>query len=44
MVVIEFPTVEKANDWWNSEMYSKAKVIRQRTAKTKMIIVEGIIT
>lgn len=42
MVVIEFPTVEQANEWWNSEIYSKAKVIRQRTAKTKMIIVEGV--
>jgi uncharacterized protein (DUF1330 family) len=42
MVIIEFPSVERANEWWNSEMYSKAKLIRQKTANTKMIIVEGI--
>ena len=42
IVVLEFPTVEQANIWWNSEIYSNAKVIRQRAAKTKMIIVEGI--
>jgi len=42
IVVLEFPSVEQANIWWNSEIYSKAKVIRQRAAKTKMIIVEGI--
>jgi uncharacterized protein (DUF1330 family) len=42
IVVLEFPTVERAKEWWNSEIYSKAKVIRQRAAKTKMIIVEGI--
>jgi uncharacterized protein (DUF1330 family) len=42
IVIIEFPTAERAKEWWHSEMYSKAKVIRQRAAKTKMIIVEGI--
>jgi uncharacterized protein (DUF1330 family) len=41
IVVLEFPTVERANEWWNSELYTKAKVIRQEAAKTKMIIVEG---
>jgi uncharacterized protein (DUF1330 family) len=42
MVVLEFPTVERANEWWNSEIYSKPKRIRQGAAKTKMIIVEGV--
>lgn len=42
IVVLEFPTVQRANEWWNSELYSRAKVIRQRAAKTKMIIVEGV--
>jgi uncharacterized protein (DUF1330 family) len=41
IVVLEFPTVERAREWWNSDIYSKAKVIRQRSAKTKMIIVKG---
>ena len=41
IVILEFPSVEKAKEWWNSEMYTKAKVIRQRTAKTKMIVIEG---
>ena len=42
VVVLEFPTIEQANIWLNSEIYTNAKVIRQRAAKTKMIIVEGI--
>jgi uncharacterized protein (DUF1330 family) len=42
IVVLEFPSIERANEWWNSEWYSKAKEIRQRAAKTKMIIVEGV--
>lgn len=41
IVVLEFPTVKRAQEWWDSEMYSKAKSIRQRTATTNMIIVEG---
>jgi uncharacterized protein (DUF1330 family) len=41
IVVLEFPTVELAKEWWNSEMYSEAKSIRQRAATTKMIVVQG---
>lgn len=41
IVVLEFPSVESATSWWNSELYSKAKVIRQRAAKTNMIVVQG---
>lgn len=41
IVVLQFPTVERAKEWWNSDIYSKAKEIRHRAAKTKMIIVEG---
>jgi uncharacterized protein (DUF1330 family) len=42
IVVVEFPSVERAREWWNSEPYSKARAIRQRSAETKMIIVEGV--
>jgi len=41
MVLLEFPTVERAKEWWNSPEYSKAKAIRQRAADTKMIVLEG---
>jgi uncharacterized protein (DUF1330 family) len=41
MVVLEFATVARAKEWWNSPEYSKAKAIRQRTASTNMIVVEG---
>ncbi len=42
IVVLEFPSVERANEWWHSEIYTEAKNIRQRAAETKMIIVEGV--
>ena len=42
MVVLEFPTLERALQWWNSDEYAPAKSLRQRTADTNMIVVEGI--
>jgi len=41
MVVLEFPTFERANQWWCSAEYAPAKAIRQRTAHSNMIVVEG---
>ena len=42
IVIIEFPSVEKAKQWWNSEEYAPAKALRQANAETKMIVVEGL--
>ena len=41
MVVIEFDTVERARAWWGSEEYAEAKALRQATADTEMIVIEG---
>jgi uncharacterized protein (DUF1330 family) len=41
IVLVEFPSVEKAKAWWSSEGYAPAKALRQATAETKMILVEG---
>lgn len=41
MVVLEFPSVEKAKAWWASEEYAPAKAIRQSAATTKMLVVDG---
>ena len=40
-VILEFPTAARAKQWWNSSEYAPAKNIRQRSAITKMILVEG---
>ncbi len=42
IVVLEFPNVERAKAWWNSEEYAPAKALRQRTAHTKMILIPGL--
>ena len=41
LVILEFPSVARAKEWWSSEGYSKAKAIRQGAATTKMLVVEG---
>ena len=41
IVVLEFKDVETAKKWWASDEYAPAKAIRQKAAKTKMLLVEG---
>ena len=41
IVVLEFPSVQQAKAWWSSAGYAPAKAIRQSSADTKMILVEG---
>ena len=41
-VMVEFPSAEQAKAWWASEEYAEAKALRQATARTQMIVVEGV--
>jgi uncharacterized protein (DUF1330 family) len=42
LVVLEFPTAERARAWWDSPEYAPAKAIRQRSADTEMLLIEGV--
>jgi len=42
VVVLEFPSAEKAWEWWQSDDYAPAKALRQETATSRMILVEGL--
>ena len=42
VVVLEFPTVEDAKAWYNSDEYQAAVPFRQKAADYEMFIVEGI--
>jgi uncharacterized protein (DUF1330 family) len=42
IVVLEFESVAKAKAWWSSAEYERAKALRQRSATTRMIVVEGV--
>jgi uncharacterized protein (DUF1330 family) len=41
MVVVEFPSMESAKEWWSSPGYANAKAIRQSASETNMLVVEG---
>ena len=44
VVLLEFPSLERAREWWASEEYRDPKALRQATAHTQMIAVEGLAT
>lgn len=41
IVVLEFPSMQKARAWWASEGYAPAKALRQSASVTQMILVQG---
>lgn len=42
VVVLEFPSLEQARRWYNSEDYRGPKTLRFKTATTSLILVEGV--
>ena len=42
VVVLEFPSLEQARRWYNSEDYRAPKALRFKTAETSLILVEGV--
>ena len=42
VVIVEFPSVERAKAWWGSVEYAGAKALRQATAHSRMIVVAGV--
>lgn len=42
IVVLRFESTDRAKEWLNSEEYSEPRKMRHRTARTNMILVEGL--
>lgn len=42
IVVLQFDLMERAKKWLHCEEYREPRKMRHRTAKTKMILVEGV--
>ncbi len=42
IVIVEFPSAERARAWWHSPEYAAPKALRQATSHTEMILVEGV--
>jgi uncharacterized protein (DUF1330 family) len=42
LVIVEFPTAAAARGWWESPEYASLKALRQATANTELVILEGL--
>ena len=42
IVVLKFESVTRAKEWLNCEEYREPRKMRHRTAKTRMIVVQGV--
>jgi uncharacterized protein (DUF1330 family) len=41
VVLLEFPTFERAREWWGSQAYAHARTLRQSCARADLVLVEG---
>lgn len=42
VVLLEFPSVERARAWWSAPEAAHIKALRQQSARTRMIVVDGL--
>jgi uncharacterized protein (DUF1330 family) len=42
MVILEFPSVERAQAWLESPEYATARALRQASSRSNIIVIEGV--
>jgi uncharacterized protein (DUF1330 family) len=42
IVVLQFDSIQRAKEWLNCEEYREPRKMRHRTARTRMVVVEGV--
>ena len=42
LVILEFPDRATAKAWWSSQAYAAPKALRQRSAHTELIVIDGV--
>jgi uncharacterized protein (DUF1330 family) len=42
LVIVEFPSRERAMAWWSSDDYAALRALRQATAVSQLMIVDGL--
>ena len=42
IVIVEFPTMERARTWYHSPEYAEALKVRQKALNRRLIFVEGV--
>lgn len=41
-VILEFPSMEKFEQWWNSPEYRPLRALRERTTRSKLVVTQGL--
>lgn len=41
-VILEFPDMERFRAWWSSPEYAPLRAIRQRAAKSHLVVTQGL--
>jgi uncharacterized protein (DUF1330 family) len=42
LAILEFPSLERAREWWESDQYAAARAVRRNAARVRMVAVEGV--
>ncbi len=42
LVILQFEDSEQAKKWLNSDEYRQARTIRHKTARSKMVVIDGV--
>ena len=42
LVIVEFPSLARAREWWASPEYAPARALRQATSKGSLVVVDGL--
>jgi uncharacterized protein (DUF1330 family) len=42
IAIIEFPSIERAREWWESAQYKAAREVRRNAARARMVAVQGV--
>ena len=42
VALLEFPTLARAREWWESDQYAAARAVRRNAARMRMVAVEGV--
>ncbi len=41
LIIGEFPSMERAQEWWASPEYAELKTLRQATADSELVVLQG---
>ena len=42
LVILEFPSFERAKEWWSSPEYAGPKALRQATSDGTLVLIDGV--